>query len=144
MREAAQAMGIFIKPTRADSRAGTTTVEFAMVVPILFVILLASVEFARANQVANAVSYASYMGCRQAIIPGGTASGASTAANEVLSSNLISQGTVTVSPASISDSTTTVSVTVSVPMSSVGWVFPRFFAGKSVSRTCTLTREKTS
>lgn len=129
---------------RRSRRSGASTVEFALISPVLFMVLLGSLEFARVNQVINAASFASYQGCRQSIIPGGTAAMATAESQRVLSANLVSGGTVTVSPSTITNSTTTVTVTVSVNLDSVCWVIPRFTTGRKVVRTCTLTREKTS
>ncbi len=125
-------------------RSGATTVEFALISPLLFMVLLGSLEFARVNQVINAASFASYQGCRQAIIPGGSASMATTESQRVLSANLVTGGTVAVSPSTITNSTSTVTVTVTINLDSVCWITPRFTGGRKVVRTCTLTREKTS
>ena len=130
------------RPGRA--RRGTTTVEFAIVCPILFTFFFAAVEFGRANQILNATSNAAYQGCRAAIIPGGTAAMAISAANATLSAGLISGATVTVNPSTITNSTTSITVTVVVPLNSNTWVTQFFTLGKSVTRACTLTREKTN
>ncbi len=129
---------------RRYCRSAATTVEFAVIAPLLFMVLLGSLEFARVNQVMNATSFSAYQGCRQAIVPGATASAATTEVNRVLSANLISSGTVTVNPSTITNSTETVTVTVAINLDSVCWIIPRFTTGKTITRTCTLTREKTS
>lgn len=129
---------------RKTRRSAATTVEFAVIAPLLFMVLLGSLEFARVNQVMNATSFSAYQGCRQAIVPGAKASDATTEVNRVLSANLISSGTVTVNPSTITNSTDTVTVTVAINLDSVCWIIPRFTTGKTITRTCTLTREKTS
>jgi Flp pilus assembly protein TadG len=126
-------------------RKGATTVEFALVVPIMFAVFFGAIEFSRANQVTNATAFSAYQGCRQAIIPGGSVSAATAAAQQVLTSNLISSGTtITITPSTITDSTTTVTVDVSVSLDSVGWITPKFTKSKTITRSCTLTREKTN
>lgn len=132
-----------LKTTRKNRR-GASAVEFAFVAPVLFVIFLGSIEYARANQVANATAYAAYQGCRRAITPGATAAKVTTAVQAVLDANLIKGSTVTVNPSTITDSTSTVTVTVSVPLNSNAWVTPKLTSGKTFSRSCTLTREKTN
>lgn len=124
-------------------RRGATAVEFAMVFPIAIMFFVGSIEFARANQVKNATAFSAYQGCRQAIIPGGTASAASASAQQVLNTNSISSSTIAVTPSTITDDTATITVTVSVSLNNVGWVTPFFTKGKTISRTCTLAREKT-
>lgn len=132
------------RTTRRGERRGATTVELAIVAPLMFTLFFASVEFGRANQVLNATSNAAYQGCRAAIIPGGTASTASTAATNYLAANLITGATITVNPSTITNTTTVITVTVSVPMNANSWVGQSFMAGKNVVRACTLTREKTN
>lgn len=129
---------------RKKRRKGTTTVEFALVCPILFAFFCGAIEFGRANQIINAVALSSYQGCRRAIVPGATAANATTAVNAVLSSNLVSGATITVNPSTITNSTDEVTVTVSVNLSNNAWITPTFTAGKTITRSCTLTREKTN
>ena len=129
---------------RGAERRGASTVELAIVSPVMFAIFFAAVEFGRANQVLNATSNAAYQGCRAAIIPGGTSSVATTAAQNYLSASLISGATITVNPSTITNTTTVITVTVSVPMNQNSWIGQSFMAGKTVTRACTLTREKTN
>lgn len=133
-----------LRTRKADGRRGTSTVEFALVAPLLFMFLFASIEFARANQVMNATSNAAYHGCRRAIVPGATSATVVTAAQGVLNAGLVKNATITVNPSTITNTTLTVTVTVAVPMNSNNWVGQTFMGGKTVTRSCTLTREKTN
>ncbi len=45
---------------RKGLRRGATTVELALVCPILFAFFCGAIEFARANQIMNAVALSSY------------------------------------------------------------------------------------
>lgn len=126
-------------------RNGTTTVEFALVCPILFMFILAAVEYARANQALNAVSNAAYQGCRAGIVPGATASTASAAAKVNLDTALLTGAVITVTPSNITNTTPEVTVNVSVPLAQNSWLIKLFFTnGTTINRTCTLTREKTN
>ncbi|MBA4018896.1 MAG: transporter [Pirellula sp.] len=125
-------------------RRGTTVVEFALVCPLIFTFFFAAIEFARANQILNATANASYQGCRAAIIPGATVTSTTAAARKYLNAGLISTATISVNPSTITNTTTTVTVTVSVPLDSNSWIGQTFTRGKSVTRSCTLTREKTN
>ncbi|MBL9080987.1 MAG: pilus assembly protein [Planctomycetales bacterium] len=127
-----------------NSRRGTTTVEFAIVCPLVFTFFFAAVEFARSNQIMNATSNAAYQGCRASIVPGATASGVIAEAKKYLDAGLISNATITVNPSTITNTTATVTVTVAVPLSNNMWIGPSFTGGKTVTRSCTLTREKTN
>jgi Flp pilus assembly protein TadG len=121
------------------------TVEFAFVVPILFTVFMGAIEFARLNQVKNATAYAAYEGCRRAIVPGATAANATTAAQAILTAGLIkgSGTTITINPTTITNSTDTVTVTVAVPMNTNSWTKAVFGKNLTITRSCTLTREKT-
>lgn len=132
------------RPAGKTARRGTTTVEFALVCPLLFTFMFACLEFGRAHQVKNAVVHAAYEGCRRAIVPGATAAQAVAAAKSVLDAGLISGATFTVNPSNITNTTTTVSMTVAVPLAPNMWAAQWFTSGVTVSRTCTLTREKTN
>ncbi len=58
---------------QGDSRLGVSTVEFAIVANILFIMILTCMEFARMNMVRNLAQDAAYFGARHAIVPGATA-----------------------------------------------------------------------
>jgi Flp pilus assembly protein TadG len=125
-------------------RSGTTTVEFALVAPTLFLMFFGAIEFARLNQVCNSAANAAYAGCRKAIVPGGTAAGATSAAQAMLNSSLIRTATITINPTTITSTTTSITVTIAIPMDSNGWMPGTFSKGKTITRACTLTREKTN
>lgn len=129
---------------RRGLRKATTTVEFALVCPLLFTFFCGAIEFARCNQIVNAVALSSYQGCRRAIIPGATAANTTAAVNTVLSANLITGATVTINPTTITNATTTVTVTVSVNLTNNAWITPKFTSAGTITRSCTLTREKTN
>lgn len=126
------------------SRRGAVTVEFAFTVPILFLLIFASVEFSRFNMIRNAAANAAYEGCRRATVPGATAAQAQASANSILTAASISGSTVTVSPGTIATDTKIITVTVSVPTAANSWVAAAFFKDAAISRSCTLTRERTS
>lgn len=129
---------------RGRARGGAATVELALTLPIVLVVLVGGIEFTRACQVANACAFSAYEGCRAAIIPGGTASAATSAAQQFLTANSIGSSTITVTPSVIDDTTSTVTVNIAVKLDKSGWIAPIFTSGISVSRSCTLTREKTN
>ena len=123
-------------------RRGAATVEFAFVGSALFVILFAGIEFARANMVRNTIENAAYEGARVGIISGATSGECSAAADSYLQITGIHDATVNVTPSVIDHTTTQVSVSITVPMNlQNGYVFPRFFLGKSLASSITLSRE---
>ena len=58
---------------KVSSRAGATAVEFAIVAPIFFLIMLASFEFSRLNVIRHTADNAAYEAARHAMVPGATA-----------------------------------------------------------------------
>src|SRR5258708_2771796 len=108
------------------SRCGAAAVEFAVVAPLLFSVVLAILEFGRGMMVAETLSAAARAGARAASLSGATNASATT----IVTSNLtgITGTTVTMTVngatknASQSVSGDTVALAVSVPYSSVSWL----------------------
>ncbi|QDU88132.1 TadE-like protein [Pirellulimonas nuda] len=125
-------------------RRGATVVEFALTAPLLFMFAFASIEFSRANMLVHTAKIAATEGARRGIVPGATAEDCRAAAQGELDILGFVGGTVTVTPATISDATPEVNVTVSVPVDvRNGYVLPRFFLGSTVTRSINLQREVT-
>jgi Flp pilus assembly protein TadG len=129
---------------RRRKRGGVTVVEFAVTAPVLLLFFLSAFEFCRVAMIRHTVDNAVYEGCREAIIPGGTAEDARRKAQEILATLAVDHATITVSPAAINDDTTEVTVTVDVPMDSNTFVPPQFTGGSRIERTLTMQREGSS
>ncbi len=65
-------------------RRGATAVEFAIVAPIFFLLLLSSFEFSRLNVIRHTADNAAYEAARNAMVPGATAAEAIATANSIL------------------------------------------------------------
>lgn len=126
-----------------ESRKGATMVEFALSLPIVMLFFWASMEFARAAILQHAVDNAAYEACRIVIVPGGTTSEATTAANKILNTFSIKGATITVTPNPITEATAQITCSVSAPASSSMWGTPKFFSGKILSGKSTLIAERT-
>ena len=124
------------------ARNGATTVELAIVLPVLFLFTFAGIEFARANQLRNTAENAAYEGARRGIVPGATASECETAAQDMLDLVGVPSATVTVQPDPFLDTTDEVTVTVQIPMTAAnGYMTPGFFLGKTLTASITVQRE---
>lgn len=129
--------------TRRTQRRAAATVEFALVASILFMFVLAAIEFGRANMIRGTIGNAAYEGARVAIVPGATAADAKAAAQALIDTALIRSAAVTISPAVLSASTTDVTVTVSVDLNANGWLLlPVFTRGMQLTKSRTLAREE--
>lgn len=128
---------------RQLQRRGATTVEFAMTAPLLFLLLLGAFEFSRVYVLYHTCEIAAAEGARRGIVPGATAADCQTAAADELGLVGVKDYTVTVSPSTILTDTETISVTTNVPITLAnGYMLPRFFVGKTLSKTITLPREQ--
>ncbi len=127
---------------KSKSRRGTTVVELAIVAPIIFLLLFCAIDFSRANSIRNTTENAAYEAARHAIVPGSTSQDALAAANEILSILSINNASVSVTPSTITNTTKQVSVTVSVPLSDNLYAANQFLSCRTLTRTCTLTREQ--
>ena len=68
----------------ARRRTGATAVEFAIVAPIFFTLVLASLEFGRLNIIRHTADQAAYEAARFAMVPGATAAEAKSKAESIL------------------------------------------------------------
>lgn len=69
---------------KSKQREGKTTVEFALVAPLFFLVLFCCFEFARMSMLRNLAQNAAYEACRLAMMEGATAADGQAEANEVL------------------------------------------------------------
>lgn len=130
-----------ILTNRRTSRRGVTAVEFAMVAPIVFMILFASMEFMRANNLLHSADNAAYEAARRGIVPGATVASVTTAANDVLSAVGTCNAEITVTPTVITDETNEVTVNIAIPMNSNGLVSPFFLKDQVIRSEMTMVRE---
>lgn len=122
-------------------RTGAVTVEMAIAVPLLFLMIFSAVEFSRMNMIRHTVDEAAYEAARRVIVPGAEASDAEELAERVLRTVGVRNGDIEVTPAIIQNDTPEVVVTVSVPADGNGFIAPRFFRGHSFVGRCRLARE---
>lgn len=128
---------------RSSPRRGALTVEFALVAPLVFLVVFGAVEFARLNMLVNSMENAAYEGARRGIVPGATVAAVKAQAEQILQAVGAVSATVTVSPAVITNQTPYVTVTIQLPLNDNAWVSPRFTKNAILTRSCTLNRETT-
>ncbi|WP_146459241.1 TadE/TadG family type IV pilus assembly protein [Rubripirellula tenax] len=126
---------------KKHSRRGTTAVEMALVIPIIFGLLFAAIDFSRAQNVRNTAALAAYEGAREGILPGRTASGIQQVVQANIDTLGIVDAVITVTPTTITPRTSEITVVVTTPMDSNLYAYSKFFAGKTITTTCTLARE---
>ena len=135
-----------VDATTADSlttrlkRRGAAAVEFALILPLFFLLILGMIELGRGLMVQQILTNAAREGARAAIMDGATTAGVKTIVTDYLTNSTISGGTVTVcpNPPGNAGARQPVTVTVSVPAVDVLWTSSTFFsesAGLSASAT---------
>ncbi len=129
-------------PQAHKRRSGAVAVEFALTVPILFALLLGSLELGHANMVLNTTEAACYEGARTGIIPGASAVECEQAARQKLATCKVRNAQITVTPNSLENFTPTVTVRIVVPYSNNAITVPFFTRSLVIQRECTLRRER--
>jgi Flp pilus assembly protein TadG len=135
-----------VKPTNRKSngqnlRRGVLAVEFAMTLPIVFSIFIASLEFSRLNMIRNSTDNAAYEGARAGILPGATAAKVRAQVDRSLKAVGIRRAQVVVQPSVITSSTPSVEVSVIVPLADNAWVSPLYSTSRTITKSCKLSRE---
>lgn len=123
------------------ARTGATTVELALVLPVLFLVVFGAFEFSRLNMLKHLASVAAYEGAREGIIIGATAADVQAQVNGVLAAGGIIDATITTTPATLTTTTTEVQVDVWIPVDGNFWVLPSYASG-AITGTCTLSTER--
>lgn len=136
---------------RFHDRRGTSAVEFAFIAPLFFLLIFGMIEFSRAMMVQQALTSASREGARVASLdstnnssnPGPT-SIVDSAVDQYLAGASISGSTTTISPGLPVGSGQEISVTVSVPYSSVTWLPSPWFLGSTTLKAVSVMRRETT
>lgn len=116
--------------------------EFAVVAPIFFMLVMAAFEFARINVIRHTADNAAYEAARHAMVPGATAAEAVAEAQRILRIVGTRGARVAVSPATLGPAVDQISVTVDVPLDQNGWITPRFSRSSTIRATSTLRTER--
>ena len=118
-------------------------VEFAIAAPIFLLFLMAAFEFGWLNVMRHTADNAAYEAARSAIVPGATSAEAMTKANSILNVVGARGAKVTITPATITNATTQVTVAVDLPISNNALITPRF-TGKTVLHSVSTLRTERS
>jgi len=133
------------KRIKRSWRRGAALVEFAVIAPIFLTLVGGMIELGRAIVVAQILTNASREGARVAgYNTTKSTSTVTSAVNTFLTSEGISGATTAISPSSLSSVAdgSQVSVTVSIPYSSVSWLpKPFFLGGTTLTATTVMCRE---
>ena len=116
-------------------------VEFAICVPLVFLLFFAAMEFCRVAMIRHTADNAVYESCRVGIIPGATVAEVQAEATRVMGTVGAVNVDLTISPPVIDRETEEVTVRVEVPLDDNSFVPNQFVTGRSIIRELTMRRE---
>ena len=128
-----------VRMNRQLTRCGATTVEFAIASVALFMMVFGIVECTRISMLRHSADHAAYNAARKAMVVGANPAEIRQTALDHLAVLGVNSAVVTVSPASITDSTPEVEVTVSIPVASNSLVIPKFVSGSLIGSSKLVT-----
>ena len=104
-------------------RRGAAAVEFALVAPLLFLLVLGMVEFGRMMMVQQILTNGAREGARKAVLPGATEYATFATIDTYMNNAGIDSHTREVSPSpDTAEAGTGINVTVSVPYKDITWL----------------------
>ncbi len=123
------------------NRQGSTAVELSLVLPILFALLFAAIDFARVENVRHSCGIAAYEGARTGILPGRTADDVRAVVQENLDKVGILDSTITVTPDVLDTDSAQVTIDIVTPLARNMYAYSTLFSSRSINTSFTLTRE---
>jgi Flp pilus assembly protein TadG len=128
---------------RRRKRRGVAAAELAVCLPIVVLLVVATIESCSALFLKQSLTVAAYEGIRVAIDKGTSAGNVQAVCNQVLAERRVQGGQVTLNPADITSLKPGdfLNVTVSAPCNSNSPVPTTFYRGKTLSATATMMVE---
>jgi Flp pilus assembly protein TadG len=136
------------KPCRSyrRNRRAASAVEFAIIAPVFFLLILGMVEYGRMVMIQQVITNASREGARQAVLDGATTEGIQTLVADYLELGQVAStsAVLTVSPNPPTDAGfgDPITVTVAIPFDEVSWLpSPMYLGGQTMTATTVMRRE---
>jgi Flp pilus assembly protein TadG len=127
----------------SSSRRGVTAVEFAVVAPVIFLLVFGGIEIGRLQMAIHGLEAAAREGCRMAVSWNVPQSDIQQAVDDRLASFGITGHTMTINPSLVfARQWDPVTVRIEVTYDQVSWLpAPRFLQGITLAGSCTLPHE---
>jgi Flp pilus assembly protein TadG len=130
-------------PRRSPRRRGVAAVEFAIVAPLFFLLVIGIVEIGRAMMVQQVLINASRVGARRAVMLSSNEQAVSDAINEYMSGMGVSGVDIEMSPnPATAAAGQAITVDVEIDFQEVSWLpAPWFMGGKQLAATSVMRKE---
>lgn len=128
---------------RQRKRRGAALTEFALVLPLLVLLVFATIETCSMIYLEQSLKVAAYEGTRIALVPGTSAGNVTAAVNQVLEDRHVDKATVTITPSNYStaSSGTYIRVTVAAPAKGNSLVGAWFYGGRTLTSSVEMMKE---
>lgn len=128
---------------RDNQRRGVAAVEFALIAPLFFLLLLGSIELSRGFMVQQVLTNASRVGAREAITLSATQAAVESSVASYCTGMGVDNTVVSITPSpATARAGDEMTVTVSVPYSDITWLpAPQFMASKTLTATSVMRKE---
>jgi Flp pilus assembly protein TadG len=127
----------------ATRRHGVATAELAVCLPVVVLLVIASLEACSMIFAKQSLAVAAYEGARTALVHGNTVAQVQAICNQILTDRHIKGATITITPTNLSTAKPGdfIDVTVSAPCAGNGVVPNTFYRGKTLSATASMMDE---
>ncbi|MEO2048962.1 MAG: TadE family protein [Pirellulales bacterium] len=128
---------------RRENRYGVAAVEFAVIAPIFFLMVVGILEFGRALMVQQVIVSAARVGARQAITLNATTAGVTTTVTDYAGNAAVPGVSVVVNPSPNSAAAgDIITVTTTVNFDQVSWLpTPWFLGGNTLTSASSMRKE---
>jgi Flp pilus assembly protein TadG len=128
---------------RLDSRRGAAAAELAICLPLIVMLVLASIEACSMIFLDHSLTIASYEGVRVAINFDGTNADVLERCNEIIDERDVADANIAINPANVASVARgqPIAITVSAPCNSNTIIPPWFYGGRTLSVTTTMVKE---
>jgi Flp pilus assembly protein TadG len=128
---------------RRVARDGVAAAELAVCLPVLVLIVLATIEACTMVFLKQSLSIAAYEGARVALSQNATASEVQQAAQQVLTERRVKGGTIVLQPANLTSVVPGqyLTVTVNAPAAGNNTIPIRFYRGRALAGSATMMKE---
>ena len=134
---------LIAKRQPATKRRGVAATELAVCLPVVVLIVVATIEACSALFLKQSLTAAAYEGARTALAARQVAGSVQAACDQILNDRNVNDATVTISPANFAtlQSGNFIDVTVSAPCNSNSVVPTTFYRGRTLSATASMMVE---